>query len=119
MSPLHHLATGLLGLFALAQAAPTEKRNTGFSVTQIFKPRSTRPNVAAIYAHAYRNYNAKVPSHLASLAAGNDGSAVATPEENDFEYLTPVTIGGQTLNLDFDTGSSDLFVPPIYAVYLA
>ena len=27
---------------------------------------------------------------------------------SDSEYLCPVTIGGQTLNLDFDTGSSDL-----------
>jgi hypothetical protein len=26
----------------------------------------------------------------------------------DSEYLCPVTVGGQMLNLDFDTGSSDL-----------
>jgi aspergillopepsin I len=26
----------------------------------------------------------------------------------DSEYLCPVTVGSQTLNLDFDTGSSDL-----------
>ncbi|RDA82674.1 putative aspartyl protease [Ophiocordyceps camponoti-leonardi (nom. inval.)] len=38
------------------------------------------------------------------------GSVEATPENNDAEYLAPVKIGGQELVLDFDTGSSDLWV---------
>lgn len=44
--------------------------------------------------------------------ARSTGSAVTTPEEYDVEYLTPVQIGSpaQTLNLDIDTGSSDLWV---------
>lgn len=32
----------------------------------------------------------------------------ATAEEGDSEFISPVTIGGQTVNMDFDTGSSDL-----------
>ncbi|XXG95222.1 hypothetical protein Hte_001482 [Hypoxylon texense] len=45
-----------------------------------------------------------------AAATNGTGSVTATPEANDVEYLAPVTIGGQTLNLDFDSGSSDLWV---------
>ncbi|KAK3937740.1 acid protease [Diplogelasinospora grovesii] len=38
------------------------------------------------------------------------GKVANTPETGDIEYLAPVTIGGQTVNLDFDSGSSDLWV---------
>ncbi|KAI9844603.1 MAG: hypothetical protein M1837_005455 [Sclerophora amabilis] len=39
-----------------------------------------------------------------------NGAVSASPEPNDAEYLSPVTIGGQELNLNFDTGSADLWV---------
>ena len=40
---------------------------------------------------------------------GNENGEVdAAPEANEAEYLSPVTIGGQSLHLDFDTGSADL-----------
>lgn len=45
-----------------------------------------------------------------SAAAGEVGVVTATPEQDDVEYLAPVKIGGQTINLDFDSGSSDLWV---------
>ncbi|OAA67099.1 extracellular aspartic proteinase [Niveomyces insectorum RCEF 264] len=48
-----------------------------------------------------------IPSGSESAHAG---SVANTPTAGDVEYLAPVTIGGQTLNLDFDTGSSDLWV---------
>lgn len=41
---------------------------------------------------------------------GSVGTVSATDVQNDTEYLCPVTIGGQNLNLDFDTGSADCWV---------
>ncbi|KAG9688552.1 acid protease, partial [Aureobasidium melanogenum] len=54
------------------------------------------------------------PSYAAPAPAANaddeTGEVAATPADNGAEYLSPVTIGGQKLNLNFDTGSSDLWV---------
>jgi hypothetical protein len=45
----------------------------------------------------------------AANGTGNGtGTVAANPEPNAALFLSPVDIGGQTLNLDFDTGSSDL-----------
>lgn len=45
-----------------------------------------------------------------STDGNEDGEVLATPEANEIEYLSPVTIGGQSFNLNFDTGSSDLWM---------
>lgn len=58
-----------------------------------------------------RKFGKPPPADLAK-ATGNDGSVTATPEDLfDPEYPCPVDIGEQTLNLDFDTGSTNLWVP--------
>ena len=42
-------------------------------------------------------------------AAAVTGSDPANPSDDyDSSYLSPVTIGSTTVNLDFDTGSADL-----------
>ena len=40
--------------------------------------------------------------------ANGTGTVAANPEDNAALFLSPVSVGGQTLNLDFDSGSSDL-----------
>lgn len=46
-----------------------------------------------------------------STAAGKTSAdVIATAQEGDAEFLSPVTIGGQTVRMNFDTGSSDLLV---------
>jgi hypothetical protein len=45
----------------------------------------------------------------AAPTGGNTtGTVAANPEDNAALFLSPVDVGGQTLNLDFDSGSSDL-----------
>jgi hypothetical protein len=44
-----------------------------------------------------------------TLGAGT-GVVTNTPEQGDVEYLSPISIGGQTIVMDFDSGSSDLWV---------
>ncbi|KAF3761159.1 peptidase A1 [Cryphonectria parasitica EP155] len=62
-----------------------------------------------------------MPAHLDAIVkayrgtskrAAGSGTATNTPEAEDVSYLTNVAIGtpAQTLPLDFDTGSSDLWV---------
>lgn len=103
------LAAGTLSSLALAMplarsAAPVK----GFSVAQsVPVPPKSGP---AYLRDAYRKYNKPVPAHVEAAAEAGQGSVTATPEQYDTEYLCPVTIGGQTLNLDFDTGSADLWV---------
>jgi hypothetical protein len=45
-----------------------------------------------------------------NTTAAGSGTVAATPEQGDVEYLAPISIGGQTMNMDFDSGSSDLWV---------
>ena len=39
-----------------------------------------------------------------------DGETPAAPTQNDAQFLSPVNVGGQTLIMNFDSGSSDTYV---------
>ncbi|KAI0383418.1 secreted aspartic proteinase precursor [Hypomontagnella monticulosa] len=102
---------------AIASPAPPRPKVGTFSVPQVKNP-GFRPHGPAQLARTYMKYGAKLPDGLARIMADlkvfrrDSGSAKATPEQYDIQYLTPVSIGtpAQELNLDFDSGSSDLWV---------
>ena len=45
-----------------------------------------------------------------SGAGEEDGETAAAPTQNDAQFLSPVSVGGQTLIMNFDSGSSDTYV---------
>jgi hypothetical protein len=118
-------------LAALALAAPSQVRRRGLAKRSFKVPRQlnkahpTGPNGAAAMRKVFRKYNFVVKEDFAgysraatnmtataAAAGGNKtGSVAANPEQNAALFLSPVDVGGQTLNLDFDSGSSDLSVP--------
>jgi hypothetical protein len=83
-NPPHNLAGGAGSVPAANNPVPHDLPGGGGSVTPTNNP---------------------LPHELAGAA----GSVTATAVDAfDKEYTCPVTIGGQTLNLVFDTGSADL-----------
>lgn len=87
----------------------TSSNSTHFSV-ELQKGRKVVIDGVAAMSRAYVRYTGSVPEHLEKLAKRSKGSVVATPQSYDYEYLAPITAGGQSLVMDFDTGSADLWV---------
>jgi hypothetical protein len=128
------LVVTLLVAVAFAAPAPARKRNIqkrSFKVPrQLNTAHPTGPNGMAAMRKVFRKYKFEVrESFMASsdgfisdkkqkqnatkpagATAGKNqtGSVIAAPEQNAALFLSPVDIGGQTFNLDFDSGSSDL-----------
>ncbi|KAI0521941.1 secreted aspartic proteinase precursor [Xylaria bambusicola] len=111
------LAAGLAGL---TSASPVQPKTGSFSVSQVANV-NFKAHGPAQLAKALSKYGVSIPDGLARnmanldaarIAVRTSGSATTTPEQYDIQYLTPVSIGSppQTLNLDFDSGSSDLWV---------
>ncbi|KAJ3493418.1 hypothetical protein NLG97_g4741 [Lecanicillium saksenae] len=100
-----------------ASGSPMPATSGSFELKQTANPKFTSRNGPQALANAYLKYGKAVPEHIALAAAKNNnakrasGTAAANSIQGDLEYLVDVKIGGgQTLKLDFDTGSSDLWV---------
>ena len=107
MPSFTQLATVGATFGALVVAMPLQSRGIQtFSFKQEPGAKVVRNGPTALKS-IYDKYKKPVPKDVAAAAA-NDGEGINNPTASDTQYLTPVNIGGQTLNLDFDTGSSDL-----------
>lgn len=114
MQFLTQLALAIAALGPLARATPIDMHMESsraplrhFSVTQSLNPRFKAKNMLASLVKTYGKFNAAVPANV-KAALATTGTVTATPEAYDSEYLCPVSIDGQTLMLDFDSGSADL-----------
>ena len=110
-----------LFLLDLVSAVPTKHllQRRSFKVERVPVGNSTPKTPQKALAKAYAKYNIPMPgssssSGAVSNVASNGSSSSETgevgndPTQNDSEYLSPITIGGQQIMVDFDTGSSDL-----------
>lgn len=87
--------------------------------------RSTKvQHPALVYAKALNKYNVTLPTHVQNVVnrfrlpvanekrGSGEGSVSNSPEDSDSEYIATISVGTPpvTLPMDFDTGSSDLWV---------
>lgn len=126
------LVTALAASGELVAALPSQRSGAHTKVGAVVSVRPRQdtyafkhPALAA--AKAMMKFNSTMPDHISAIVKAyhttptkrmpaskraTSGSAVATPETYDEAYLTNIEVGtpAQTLPMDFDTGSSDLWV---------
>lgn len=103
-------------------AAPEPGRTLTVPVRHSMARRARIQHPALVYARALRKFNGTIPSHvqgvvdrfalLSKREGSEEGTVSTSPTESDSEYITTISVGtpAQNLPMDFDTGSSDLWV---------
>jgi hypothetical protein len=101
-------------------SSPTPLEKRSFSVSRPHNVEERLFDGAWALRKAYLRHGIPLPESLEkrqtpspAQSASNPGTTAevaAITEQNDLEYVSPTEIGGVMMNLDFDTGSSDLQV---------
>jgi len=111
-----YASAALLASATLSLAAPADvlQRST-FKVEQVATGNKQVHALPIAMMNTYAKYakiGAVAPPQVkaAAQAAAQSGAVSAYSQGGDEQYLCPVNVGGTTMNLDFDTGSSDLWV---------
>lgn len=118
------VSAALVGAVAATAIPAANTLKKGRSTLHQVKREGYTANGPLSMYKTYLKYNTPIPDWLAAAVANStgidykllkrdEGSATASPIDTfDDAYVTPVSIGtpAQVLNLDFDTGSSDLWV---------
>lgn len=123
MTPITSLLL-VTSLISAVFAAPTQPKRRSFRVDRV-RQANYVPNGHAALRKAYVKFgleditflpNADAAAEIDAETAGSSGTesevgeVSASPTQNDAEFLSPVSVGGQTIVMDFDTGSSDMWV---------
>ncbi|MCJ1287746.1 hypothetical protein MMC26_007098 [Xylographa opegraphella] len=107
-------------LFEATSAAPTKLQPRSFKVERIQQGVKIR-NAQRALTKSYSKWGMSLPAVLTASNAveattalntgsGEAGEVTNQSTQGDVEFLAPISVGGQTLMVDFDTGSSDLWV---------
>lgn len=112
----------LIALFITAVlAAPAQhlKKKRSFKIPRV-QQHNYVPDGSVAIRKAYRKFgfgtidfspSIQVSPKVAAANEGNpteDSKGSGSPTQNDAQFLCPVTVGGQTLVLNIDSGSSDM-----------
>jgi hypothetical protein len=111
--------TAVLALTGAAIANPVSLNKRSFTVEQVER-KTFLKNGPAQVIKTLRKFGKAIPDHIQKAAdigpsesdvttLADNGTAPAVPgDAYDSLYLSPVTLGSTTVQLDFDTGSADL-----------
>jgi len=104
-------AAALVASATFCSASPVEKRDT-FQVKQVAHGEYLKSGPLQMMKtfQKYSDAGAVAPEKVVSAAAAvQSGTVSAQNQIYDQSYLCPVKVGANTLMLDFDTGSADLW----------
>lgn len=109
-------------LFTAALAAPTQhlKQKRSFKIPRVqqhdYVPDGTvalrkayiKYGLGSLATYPVVNFTPKVTAANKAANQTEDGEVPASPTQNDAEFLSPVSVGGQMLAMNIDSGSSDM-----------